>query len=241
MRYKESSNPALKIARKVQGTGQASFEGVLNKAMLSIFLLILGASFTWIQFINGSNELLFYMGFGLIGAFIAAIITSFIPSIATVTVPIYSVLEGLFLGGISAQYSSLYNGIVMQAVLITIGILLVMILLYRLKVIRATGSFRKGIFAATLGVGLTYLFTFVLSLFGITVPYIHSSGPIGIVISLGIIVIAALNFIVDFDNIEEIVNYGAPKKMEWIGVMGILLTLVWLYLEVLRLLAKIKD
>lgn len=242
MRKLESRNPALKVARNLEGSGVATINGVLNKTMFSIFLTIVGASITWIKYINGSNDILFYAGLGLIGGLVAALITAFAPSAAPITVPIYSILEGLFLGAISAMYSYLYEGIVLQAVLITIGILVSMLVLYRFKVIRATPAFRKGIFAATLGIAVVYLINILLSLiFGVSIPYLHTATPLGIGISVVIIIIAALNFIIDFDNVDYIVSSGAPKKMEWIGAFGIMTTLVWMYLEVLRLLSYLRD
>lgn len=241
MRKLNSSNPAVKLVGKIQGEGEANFQGILNKTMLSILLVIVSATFTWVQYQSGSTSVFFYMMLGVIGGFIVAIITSIVPNIAPISVPIYAVLEGLFLGGVSANYNSYVGGLIVPAVMITFGILLVMLVLYRFKVIRATGKFKKCILVATLGVAGVYLIRFIMSLVGVNVMPFSDMGTIGIVISLVVIVIASLNFIIDFDNIEGIVSSGAPKKAEWIGVFGILTTLVWLYLEIIRLLYILKN
>lgn len=241
MKNLQSSNPILKFARKIDGTGLATFNGILNKIMFLIFLTILGASFTWIKYINFSNDVSFFMWLGLIGGFIFALITSFIPSIAPFTVSLYALFEGLFLGGISAKFSYVYNGIVIQAVLITLSILIGMLILYRSKIIKATGRFKKGVFAATFGIGIVYSLNLILSLFGINLPFLHTSTPIGIGVSIFIIIIAALNFIIDFDYLNSIVYNGASKKIEWIGAFGIITTLIWMYIQVIRLLYILKE
>lgn len=150
-------------------------------------------------------------------------------------------MEGFFLGALSAHYEYLYYGITLQAALLTMCIFLGMLLAYKTGLIRATAGFKKGIIAATIGIALVYLFSMVLGLFGVAVPYLHDSTPIGIGISVVIIIIAALNFILDFNFIEEGAQQGAPKYMEWYGSFGLLVTLVWLYIEIIRLLAKLAN
>ena len=177
----------------------------------------------------------------VIGGFIVAIATSFKKTWAPITTPVYAALEGVALGGISVIFESQYPGIVSQAVFLTFGTLAALLLAYRSGLVRATENFKLGIFAATGGIALLYLASFVLGFFGMSVPLIHSSGTWGILFSLFVVVIAALNLVLDFDFIETGVERGAPKYMEWYGAFGLLVTLVWLYLEILRLLAKLQS
>jgi uncharacterized YccA/Bax inhibitor family protein len=158
-----------------------------------------------------------------------------------VTGPIYALLEGLFLGGISAIFEARYPGIVIQAVSLTFGTLLVLLVAYTSRVIRPSENFKLGIVAATGGIALIYMASFVLGLFGVSMPYIHDNGLIGIGFSLFVVVIAALNLVLDFDFIENGASQGAPKYMEWYGAFGLMVTLIWLYIEILRLLAKLRS
>jgi uncharacterized YccA/Bax inhibitor family protein len=150
-------------------------------------------------------------------------------------------LEGLFLGGISAFYEARYPGIVIQAVALTFGTAFALLMAYKSRLIRATENFKLGVFAATGGIFLLYLVSMVLGFFGIRIGFIHDSGPIGIGFSLVVVVIAALNLVLDFDFIEKGAEHGAPKFMEWYGAFGLVVTLVWLYLEILRLLGKLAS
>ncbi|MEF9951668.1 MAG: Bax inhibitor-1/YccA family protein [Clostridium sp.] len=241
MRQMESSNPILKLARSVAGDGQASFEGILNKTMLSLVLVILGASYTWFQVVNNGVYPTGAVVIGLILSLVGVVGTWMNSNAGGILVPIYSIGEGLILGAISGMFAGLYDGIVMQAVLITLGIFLVMLFLYRARIIRATNKFKKVVIGATVGIGVIYLLSMLLSLFGLNIPFLRDSSPLGIGISLVIVIVASLNFILDFDTIEYLVYSGAPKKMEWIGALTLLTTLVWLYIEVLRLVALFKD
>jgi uncharacterized YccA/Bax inhibitor family protein len=166
--------------------------------------------------------------------------TIFKPVWSPVTAPLYAAAEGLFLGAISALYEQRFHGIVLQAVLLTSGTLLALLAVYSMRLVRVTQNFRLGLLAATGGVALVYLLTIVLGLFGIHIPYIHDSGAIGIGFSIVVVVIAALNLVLDFDFIENGCARGAPKYMEWYAGFGLLVTLVWLYLEMLRLLSKLS-
>jgi uncharacterized YccA/Bax inhibitor family protein len=188
---------------------------------------------------------------GLVGGLILALITIFKPKASPVTAPLYAALEGLFLGAVSAIYEASYgsaegtdtmfSGIVVQAIALTMAITLVMLALYGTRVIRVTEKLRAGIIAATGAVLLVYIASFVLGFVGIEIPYLHSNGPIGIGISLVIVGIAAFNLLLDFDLIERGVQTGAPKYMEWYAGFALLVTLVWLYLEILRLLSKLRS
>lgn len=214
--------------------------GTVNKSFMLLALLIGAAVISWVMFFNGYDMFPLMVG-GAIGGFVLALIISFAPKSAPFLAPIYAVAEGLFLGALSANYESLYYGITLQAALLTMCVFLGMLLAYKTGLIKASPGFRRGIIAATAGVALVYLLSFVLGLFGVTVPYLHDSTPIGIGISIVIIIIAALNFVLDFNFIEEGAHQGAPKYMEWYGSFGLLVTLVWLYIEIIRLLAKLAN
>ena len=188
-----------------------------------------GTSFAFPALIGGSI-------LGLISVFAA----SWKPTLAPVLAPVYAVCEGAALGVISAMYNQQSGGIVAQAVLITFGILFAMLALFQFRLIRVPEKFRSVIFAATAGIALVYLVNLGLMLFGVKMPFMGGGSPLGIAISLGIIVIAALNFLVDFDNIEKGAEANVPKYYEWLAGLGVLVTLVWLYVEVLRLLANLN-
>ena len=178
---------------------------------------------------------------GGLGGFIVALITVFKPRVSPYTAPIYAALEGLLLGGISALYNARFEGLPAQAVALTFGVFVALLIVYRTGLIRATENFRMGVVAATGGIMVMYLLSFVLGFFGIQMSFLHDSSPLSIGISLVIVVVAALNLVLDFDFIERGVAHGAPKFMEWYAAFGLLVTLVWLYLEILRLLSKLQD
>ena len=182
---------------------------------------------------------LFFLG--LIGGLITSLVTIFAPRVSPFTAPLYAAFEGLFLGVLSAFFESRYPGIVTQAVGMTIAALAVMLFVYATGIIRPTAKVKAGIVAATGAIFLVYLVGMVLRFFGTGIPYIHESGLFGIGFSLVVIVIATLNFVLDFDFIERGAQSGAPKYLEWYGGFSLLVTLVWPYIEVLRLLAKLND
>ncbi len=179
--------------------------------------------------------LMVFVGLGL------AILTIVKPKIARFSAPAYAVAEGIFIGAISRFYEASFKGIVLQAVGLTVGVFIMMLVLYATGTIKVTDKLRKGVFAATGAVAIVYLATFVLRLFGGDVPFIHNSGPVGILFSLAVVGIASFNLLLDFDFIERGVKMGAPRYMEWYGAFGLILTLVWLYLELLRLLSKLRS
>lgn len=180
------------------------------------------------------------IGSALVGL-VFCLITCFKKEWAAVTGSIYALAEGVLLGAISAMYEAQFHGLVLQAVLLTFGVFLALLALYTLRLVKVTDKLRVGIFAATASIGLVYLATIVLGFFQIEIPYIHGSGAIGIGFSVVVVGIAAMNLLLDFDMIERGVMQGAPKYMEWYAAFGLLVTLVWLYLEILRLLAKIAG
>jgi uncharacterized YccA/Bax inhibitor family protein len=176
-----------------------------------------------------------------IGGFVIALVTIFKPKVARFTAPLYSVAQGLFVGAISKMYEVQFDGIVLQAVGLTIGVFAMMLVLYATGTIRVTDKLRKGIFAATGAIAIVYLVSIVARMFGSEIPMIHDAGAVGIGFSLLVVGIASANLLIDFDFIERGVKMGAPRYMEWYGAFGLMVTLVWLYLELLRLLSKLRS
>jgi len=216
-------------------------QGALNKFGMMLLLVLASASFTWKAAADGVNVMPYVIG-SAIGGLIVALIISFRPKSSGMLAPVYALIEGVFVGGISAYYNDAFAeiapNIIMQAVGLTFGVVISMFLLYRTGVLRATPMFKKIVFIATAGIAIFYLLSFVLSFFGIQMPLIHESTNWGILFSLVVVVIAALNLIMDFDLIEQGAAQGAPKYMEWYGAFALLVTIVWLYIEILRLLSK---
>lgn len=220
-----------------------TLSGTVNKTFLLLVLLLLSAGWTWSRFnvSAGADPLVpVLMGVGAIGGLITALVCAFWRKSAPFTAPVYALLEGLLLGGLSAMMELKYPGIVLQAVVLTAGTLGSLLFAYMTGAIKATENFKLGVVAATGAVFFIYLGTWIASMFGIQVPYIHDNGTVGILISLAIVVIAALNLVLDFDFIEQGAEVGAPKYMEWYGAFGLMVTLVWLYIEILRLLGKLR-
>ncbi len=244
-----TANPALNAKTFTRYGSQTvdettmSIQGTVHKTGLMLLLLIGAASMTW------STQTAEWGGGGIgglalvgaIGGFVVALITIFNKTWSPFTAPVYAILEGLFLGGLSSFMERFYPGIVIQAVALTFGVLFCLLAAYRSGLIKATENFKLGIVAATGSIFLIYMVTFVLGIFGVSIPYIHGSGWIGIGFSMAVVVIAALNLVLDFDFIENGAEAGAPKFMEWYAAFGLVVTLVWLYIEILRLLAKLSS
>lgn len=241
-----TSNPAIKQeyfqqAASYSGSQTMTVQGAATKTAVLLSLAFLCGSFTWNMAVSGSPQRAISIGLiGALGAFVVAIITCFARHLSPITAPIYAALEGLFLGGISAVFNMEYRGIVMQAIMLTMGVLAVMLVAYKTGMIKPTRRFVTGVVAATGAICLVYVVSFILSIFGVSFPMIHSSGPIGILFSVIVVIVAALNLILDFAVIEEGEKSEAPKYMEWYGAFALMVTLVWLYLEILRLLAKLN-
>jgi len=244
-----SSNPAL-IANPFSGFGVVSesnamtVRGTVNKTAILLLLVLLPAAWVWKQFlIAGQNPAAVqtWMMGGLIGGFILSLVTIFKKDWAPMTAPLYAVAEGLFLGGISAIFEKSYPGIVTQAVSLSIATLLVMLVSYQAGWIRPTERFKWGVIAATGAIALVYFVSLILGFFNVNVPFINGSGIFSILFSVFVVGIAALNFILDFDFIEQGSRAGIPKYMEWYGAFALMVTLIWLYIEILRLLSKIND
>ena len=239
-----SGNPALNkntFAQLAQASESTmTIGGTVNKTALSLLLLMTTAIYTW-NLPVGDPKVSGFMMMGFVGGFIVALITVFKKHLAPYTVPGYALLEGLALGGLSKFFESSYPGIVQQAVFLTFGTLGALLLAYRSGLIKATENFKLGVVAATGGIAFIYLISFVLGFFGINMSVIHGNSMFSIGFSLVVVVIAALNLVMDFDFIEEGAEQGAPKYMEWYGAFGLMVTLIWLYLELLRLLAKLQS
>jgi len=217
-----------------------TLQGTVNKTGLSLLILLAAASFTWRQ-VTPDQPVSPLLWLGFLGGLVVAMVTAFKPAFAPVTTPIYAALEGLFLGGISGLYELRYPGIVMNAVGLTFGCLAALLAAYSSGLIRPSENFKLGIVAATGGIALLYMVSMGLGFFGKSIPFIHEGGTIGIAFSVFVVGLAAMNLVLDFDFIEDGARRGAPKYMEWYGAFGLLVTLVWLYLEILRLLAKLQN
>jgi len=224
-------------------TSRMTLSGTVNKTGILLLCAIATASYTWHLFLQARDitETSGLMIGGVLGGFIVAMVTIFKKEWSPVTAPIYALLEGLALGGISAAFEVRYPGIAIQAVGLTFGTLLVLLMAYRSGLIPVTQKLRLGVVAATGGICVFYLLEMGLGFFGIHFATINGSGPIGIAFSLVVVAVAALNLVLNFDFIEQGVQFGAPKYMEWYGAFGIMITLVWLYLELLRLLSKVRS
>lgn len=244
-----SSNPTLTDSTfatnsYVDRSNAMTIQGVVFKTAISLLLVMLSAGYTWTKFYQSggkSESIALLMMVGVIGGLIIAVVTAFKKEWAPVTTGFYALFEGLFIGGMSAMLEASFPGIVIQAAGLTFGTLASMLIVYQSGLIKATEGFKMGVFAATGGIAILYLVTFALSFFGIQVPAIYGNGWIGILFSLFVVAVAALNFIIDFDFIEQGARQGAPKYMEWYSAFALMVTLIWLYIEFLRLLSKIKE
>jgi len=242
-----TSNPALndKVFRGMPAAvGETmTLEGTVNKTGILLLCAVATAAWTWHLAMNPDTLPLAYglLVVGLFGGLIFALITAFKKTWAPVTAPIYALLEGLVLGGISAAFEQRYPGIAIESVCLTFGTMFVLLLAYRSGMIKVTQKFRLGVIAATGAIFLFYMAELLLGFFGIHFTSVNGSGALGIGISLVIVCVAALNLVLDFDFIESGVAAGAPKYMEWYGAFGLMVTLVWLYLEMLRLLSKFRG
>ncbi len=238
-----SGNPALSSKTfsdlSKSSSNFMTLDGTVNKSILSLLILVGVGSLTF------SPDYYWLIWPGFIGGFIVALITIFKKNLAPITVPIYAALEGAALGAVSNIYANaFYPGIVMQSILLTVGIFAALLFAYKTKIIAPTQNFKLGIFAATGGIMLFYVISIIFSLFTKQAPPMldpTNASIVSILFSVFVVIIAALNLVLDFDFIEEGVEKGAPKYMEWYGAFGLLVTLVWLYLEILRLLAKLNS
>jgi uncharacterized YccA/Bax inhibitor family protein len=244
-----SGNPGLNDKtfssqpRPLASGERMTLQGSINKSFLLLVVLLAGALWPWSQYLSsgdasvvGSSILI-----GALGGFVLALVISFKATLAPYLAIPYAALEGLAMGGISALLERRYPGIAIQAVGLTFAVLAVMLAAYSMRLIRVTQQLRSIIIGATGAIALLYLISMVLGLFHVTVPVLNEASPLGIIISLVICGVAAFNLLLDFDLIESGVAQGAPRYMEWYSAFGLLVTLVWLYMEILRLLSKVRD
>ena len=242
-----SGNPALKestfrgLPVAAEGEGM-TIEGTVNKTYVLFLLLIVGVAGAVVA---EESALYGLMMLGAIGGLITALVTVFRKQWAPITAPVYALLEGLFVGAISLVMEAAYPGIVLPAVSLTFGTLFALLAAYRSGLIKATENFKLGVAAATGAIFVVYLAQFVLGLVGVQVGFLHDAifgaGWLGIGVSVVVIIVAALNLVLDFDFIEQGAAARAPRYMEWYGAFGLLVTLIWLYLEILRLLSKLRS
>jgi len=218
-------------------------EGTIHRTGILLLCVLATAFWTWSRFLatHDPADVGLPIMIGVFGGFVMALVTCFKKEWSPVTAPIYALLEGLFLGGVSAMAEVRFPGIAIQSVGLTFGTCFCMLAAYRSGLLRASPKFVVGVVAATGGICLFYFLSMLLGFFGIGVPGVFGGGPVGILFSLVVVVIAALNLILDFNFIEQGVEQGAPKYMEWYGAFGLMVTLVWLYLEILRLLSKLRG
>ena len=242
------SQSAFSRAPAYGAEGTMTVQGTVNKSFILFFLLLISATWIWNKFLTAaySPEMLAsavapFMMAGAILGFILALVTIFKKPWAGFTAPAYALCEGLFLGGISVIFEMRYPGIVIQAVALTFATLFCMLFVYKSGLIKVNRTFMLGVVSATGAVALVYLVSWILSFFGTGVPFIYGSGPVGILFSFVVVGIAALNLVLDFHIIETSAQEGAPAYMEWYGAFALMVTLVWLYIEILRLLAKMRS
>ncbi|GAA0453913.1 Bax inhibitor-1/YccA family protein [Alkalibacillus silvisoli] len=240
-----AGNPALQ--NKTFSHNQARFSdeimtinGTVRRTLILALLLLITATYSWHQYQQDSEALGGFIAIAAISSLGVAILTAFVPRFAPVTAPIYVLLKGLSIGFISAYYETMFEGIVFQAALLTIATLIAMLIVYRLGIIRVTSKFRLGVLSATGAIFIAYMISFFGRFFGFQIPHLHEATLLGIVISVVIVIVAALNLVIDFDFIERKANKQAAKYMEWYAAFGLMVTIIWLYLEIVRLLAKIK-
>ncbi|MBK8088209.1 MAG: Bax inhibitor-1/YccA family protein [Chitinophagaceae bacterium] len=245
----QSGNPTLSEKQfektLTSGTGETmTVRGTMNKFGFLMLMVMAGAAFAWQWFDAGKNPMPLMLG-GALGGLVVALVITFKKEWSGYLAPAYAILEGLFVGAISAYFNFIfqekYPGIITHAVLITFAVAASMYLLYTLRIIKVTDKLRSIIFVATASIAVFYLLSWILGFFGIQFAFLTTGSTFGIIFSLAVIAIAALNLVLDFDMIEKGSEMGAPKYMEWYGAFGLLVTLVWLYLEILRLLAKMNS
>lgn len=252
MNFDKTSNPTLgeKIIKDYAfaATDRAmTVQGTINKIALLLALVVGAAAFTWgkvMTNIDGAGVITGVNGWmtgGCLSAFVLAIVISFKKEWAPFLSPVYSVCEGLCIGALSAFFEVMFPGLVMRAVLLTFSVLFAMLFLYKTRIVRVTQRFRTIVLAATIGIAFAYLISFIIGLFGVNMNFMYGGGSLGIIISLVIVAVAALNLALDFDFIEKGAESNLPSYFEWYGAFGLMVTLIWLYIEILRLLAIVAN
>ncbi|MBP5617303.1 MAG: Bax inhibitor-1/YccA family protein [Elusimicrobiaceae bacterium] len=234
----ETFEQPMHVVRGIDRANCMTLQGTINKTFFLLLICVVGGMLSW----TNPQAWISYTGLLAIGALVVAIVTAFKPAISMFTAPVYAFLEGTLLGALSAMYNAQWDGIVFNAVSITVLVFFFMLFLYKFQIIRVTNGLMKGIFAATAAIAVLYIGSWILSLFGVSTAYLTSSSPLSIGISVVVCIVAALNFLTDFEFINRMTGeYEAPKYMEWYAGFSLLVTLVWLYLEILRLLGKTRS
>lgn len=252
MNFDKTSNPTLgeKIIKDYAfaATDRAmTVQGTINKIALLLALVVGAAAFTWgkvMTNIDGASVITGVNGWmtgGCLSAFVLAIVISFKKEWAPFLSPVYAVCEGLCIGALSAFFEVMFPGLVMRAVLLTFSVMFAMLFLYKTRIVRVTQRFRTIVLAATIGIAFAYLISFIIGLFGVNMNFMYGGGSLGIIISLVIVAVAALNLALDFDFIEKGAESNLPSYFEWYGAFGLMVTLIWLYIEILRLLAIVAN
>ncbi|MGE4158160.1 MAG: Bax inhibitor-1/YccA family protein [Planctomycetota bacterium] len=243
-----TSNPALNDnlfrgadSRLDSGSGVMTIQGTVTKCYLLVGILVAAGLYTWNQAASGNAAVMGWITGGALVGLGCALVLMFARSLAPFLAPAYAVAEGVVLGGLSYVFEMRYPGIAGQAITLTVGTLLGLLTAYRTGLIKPSENFKLGVFAATGGIALFYLGTWIASFFGVHMSFLHDSSPLGIAFSGLLVLLAAFNLVLDFDFIEEGARRGLPKNTEWIAAFGLLVTLVWLYVELLRLLARLQD
>jgi uncharacterized YccA/Bax inhibitor family protein len=233
------ANPVISKVRAIHtySSETATYAGVATKSLALVGIVTISALITWVM---GYATPITATVTSIMG-FIAALAISFRPTWAGVLSPLYAILEGMFLAAVSAMFAKMYHGIVISAVMITFGIAISSALIYAKGYVKVNAGFMRAVYMATLGICITYFIEFILSFFGIRIPQIHQGGTIGIIFSLVVIGVATLNLFIDYENISQSVRQGLPKDYEWFCAFGLLVTLIWLYIEILNLLRKLKE
>ena len=242
-----TSNPLLRPDRFASGgwyggANPMTVGGVVLKTGILLAFVWVAALYVWNSYYTlGPASVSSWLLIGIVGGLVTGLVTAFVPRLAPVSAPLYGLFQGLFLGAISAYMEAALPGIVLQAIGLTFAVLAAMLVLYATGAIRVTQTLRTVVLAATLGIFIAYLASFILSFFGIFAPFIYGGGPLGIGFSLFVIGVVAFNLLIDFDNIDRGVHSGAPKVMEWYAAFGLMVSLIWLYFEILRLLSKLRQ
>lgn len=241
--FLRSTNPTLSPARfgAATGAGTMTLAGTAFRAFVLLLLVVGSSAYTWWQLAADPVAAPAYVMGGMIGGLVLALVTMFVPRISPWTAPIYAVVEGIALGALSMLLDARYAGLPRMAVLLTLGVFGSMLALYAFRVVRVTQRMRTVVTSAILGIMAFYLISFVMGFFGVQIPAVHEGGPLGVGVSLFIVGVASFALLLDFDRIEQAAAAGAPKHMEWYGAFGLIVTLVWLYVEMLNLLRKLRD
>lgn len=242
----KSGNPALKRSaldriRELESSQTATVGGTIGKVIILALLVALGATAGWSMAASNQSSALWILLGSAIVATIFAFITIFVPKASPFTAPVYALAEGAVLGALSYWFNTAYEGIALQALVLTGGVFASVLILYTTGIVRVTQKLRSVIIIATMAIALYYVINFVVMLFGGALPLIYDSGTFGIIFSVIVVLVAALNLLLDFDFIDKTAQSGAPKVFEWYGAFGLMVTLVWLYIEILRLLSKMKS